>query len=133
MDEALQRTRQERDIAQGQASEWQSKHDQVHNEHAALQNAHQALFENSARIQEELQSVKRDRDDAYSEAARLDEENAGLKRKLAEVEGLVASIQERFHQAPKPVEVNPSNGLEQPRDEFGRFDEMPKTSTGGQW
>ena len=136
LEQQLQYTRSERDGAVDQARQWQSKHDQVSNEHAELQQTYgNVVYElnsvrEAARMTAEAQSVRiteltRDKDDAYNECTRLDVENSDLKRKLAEVEARFASIQELFMQ-------KPSEPSSQPRDELGRFDynETPKTGTG---
>ena len=112
----------ERGQARQAASDWQSRHDQLYNEHQSFRVEAVRTDEAYNRVRQELERVRKDKDDAYQLAEGLDKENQELKAKLREVETLVASIQERFM-------AKPHEG-EQPRDPAtGQYLEYPRTGT----
>jgi peptidoglycan hydrolase CwlO-like protein len=111
LDEALTNRTRERDEAQATLAQERIAHNQLAVEHNNLKGEHEHLWNDHLNATSQADSLKRERDDALSEARRVNDENAELRKQLA-------AIQHVLKPSPEP---------EQPRDEVGRF------ASGGSW
>ncbi len=104
LDEALTRTRQERDDANATLAQERVAHNQLTHEHESLKSDHDNLWNEHTKTVDTLESLKRERDEAFGEARRLQEENDALKQRVDAINKVLN---------PQPVE--------QPREDTGRF------------